>query len=149
MTHMIKGRIAVQRQHSGMTMMEIMVVLGILIFLTMLILPVLAKARTEARKTQCASNLKQLGYALVMYQSFEGRDQNAFPERLTHLADLKHQYVTDERLFVCPMDTTRAAAKSFAPYNDRPSENPANKFLNVIKPILSRGTPPFYSDSIP
>ena len=92
-----------------------MVSLFILVMIFSLTFPALSQARTEAKKVQCASNLKQLGYAMVMYQSFEGRDTNAFPERLTHLADPQHQYVNDLRLFTCPMDLSHGTGGPLKP----------------------------------
>ncbi len=103
------------RGPAGISLLEILVVVVILIVLSSLVIPALARARTQSRKVQCANNLKQLGAALVMYQSFEGRQQNAFPERLTHLADPTHLYVNDDRLFVCPMDLSHATGNSLKP----------------------------------
>ena len=101
-----------------------MVSLFILVMIFSLTFPALSQARAEAKKVQCASNLKQLGYAMIMYQSFEGRDTNAFPERLTHLADPQHQYVNDVRLFTCPMDLSHGTGGPLKPGS--PSDTKAN-----------------------
>jgi hypothetical protein len=51
----------------GFTLVEILVVLGIIIALAGLLLPALAGARESARRAQCLSNLRQLTAAWLAY----------------------------------------------------------------------------------
>jgi len=53
----------------GFTLIEMLVVVGILAVLAAIIFPVFAQARGRARQAQCIANLKQLGQALEMYSS--------------------------------------------------------------------------------
>src|SRR5687768_9327831 len=54
-------------KYRGLTLMELMVIIAIIMVLAGLILPVFSGCRTPARRTACGSNLNQIGKALFMY----------------------------------------------------------------------------------
>lgn len=56
---------------SAVSLSEVLVVCSIILFLLALLVPGLARAKEQARRVQCASNLKQWGVALQFY-----RDEN-------------------------------------------------------------------------
>jgi len=62
-------------RNCGFTLIEMLVVIGIITILAGLLLPVLSRAKASARLTQCGNNLRQIGLANSLYVT----DHRVFP----------------------------------------------------------------------
>lgn len=75
---------SIYTRRAGLTLVELLVVLGIIALLLSLLLPGLGRARAKARQTLCASNLRQLGVAFQFYAAdndgFVPRDHSPWRE---------------------------------------------------------------------
>jgi len=58
----------------GFTLIELLVVIAIISILSAILFPVFARARENARRASCMSNLKQIGLGMIMYvQDYDER----------------------------------------------------------------------------
>lgn len=71
---------------SAFTLVELLVVIAIIGVLVALLLPAVQAAREAARRAQCASQMKQIGLASLMFEE----QKKALPSRV-------HKYGTDSR----------------------------------------------------
>jgi prepilin-type N-terminal cleavage/methylation domain-containing protein/prepilin-type processing-associated H-X9-DG protein len=100
----------------GFTLVELLVVVGIIAVLVALLLPALNKARKQARTTVCLSQIRQLGMAFNSYCAFEnkGRAFVNYSNLNASIADEAHwmfrvsPYVQNfELVSICPETPVR------------------------------------------
>ena len=95
----------------GFTLIELMVVISIIGILASLLLPALSKAKERAKSTACASHVRQLSMALIMYAGDHGDE--CPPRQMTSNWTLAlYPYYQDVALLICPADA-RDARRSY------------------------------------
>jgi prepilin-type N-terminal cleavage/methylation domain-containing protein/prepilin-type processing-associated H-X9-DG protein len=65
--HEITQANSIEKSRKGFTLIELLVVIAIIAILAAILFPVFARARENARRSSCSSNLKQLALANLQY----------------------------------------------------------------------------------
>jgi prepilin-type N-terminal cleavage/methylation domain-containing protein len=119
------------------SLIELLVVIAIVAIVAAVLFPVFAKAREQARKARCISNLEQLGVATGAYLSdwderypwaWLGDNMKKYQVHPV-FRETMTAYVPDPRLWQCPSDTGEVFLHDFGRRLDYPS-------------------PPFHSDGM-
>jgi prepilin-type N-terminal cleavage/methylation domain-containing protein/prepilin-type processing-associated H-X9-DG protein len=87
----------------GFTLIELLVVIAIIAILASILFPVFARARENARRSSCSSNLKQLGLGFMQYS--QDYDEKFPPLRTVGQegwATSIQPYIKSWQLFYCP-----------------------------------------------
>ena len=109
-----------RKARPGFTLIELLVVIAIIAILAAILFPVFAKARENARRASCQSNLKQIGIALMQYNQ---DNDESFPTIPWNGGDCRasgfvlEPYHKSSALWRCPSDprTPRAVTTSSPP----------------------------------
>jgi prepilin-type N-terminal cleavage/methylation domain-containing protein/prepilin-type processing-associated H-X9-DG protein len=111
------------QKRRGWTLLELLVVIGIIGLLTGLLLPALAKAKEKTRLVQCRNNLRQIGIALRVYAGdHQGRlpilSRGSGQTGASSLASVLGPYTANNsELFLCPKDAQKNVIAGYSSYD--------------------------------
>ncbi len=108
-SHMTKPK---TRTKNGFTLIELLVVIAIIAILAAILFPVFARARENARRASCQSNLKQITLGIKqyvqdydeLYPTYLGNNDSATAE--WGWAGAIQPYVKSTQIFQCPSEPT-------------------------------------------
>ena len=93
----------------GFTLIELLVVIAIIAILAAILFPVFARARENARRASCQSNLKQIGLGLLQYtQDYDEKFPLGFSVEggvTRYWPQLTQPYMKSEQVYICPSTT--------------------------------------------
>jgi prepilin-type N-terminal cleavage/methylation domain-containing protein/prepilin-type processing-associated H-X9-DG protein len=103
----------------GFTLIELLVVVAIISLLAAILFPVFARARENARRASCMSNLKQIALGFRMYiQDYDEKlptwngssatSANVTASNTYGWADSLQPYLKSTQIFQCPSDSSSA-----------------------------------------
>jgi len=107
------------RRKGGFTLIELLVVIAIIAILASILFPVFGRARENARKTSCLSNLKQLGLGVQQYtQDYDEKFPNAGANWAAETDRAYYKtpknvlmpYIKSSQIWKCPSDSNWAGS---------------------------------------
>jgi prepilin-type N-terminal cleavage/methylation domain-containing protein/prepilin-type processing-associated H-X9-DG protein len=101
---------SIVRRIRGFTLIELLVIIAIISILASILFPVFARARENARRSSCQSNLEQLGLGLIQYTQdydekyphMEGTDASYFATSPGNPGYALNPYIKSGQIFSCP-----------------------------------------------
>ena len=128
------------RRLNGFTLVELLVVVVIISMLVGLLLPAVMGARANARKTECANNQRQLGVAIIGYETAKKR----LPGYANQVRGTTVSWVPVLFPFLGRMDLWEGATGWRMGFSGAPSNFPPTPYIGLLvcpNDVKSTGTP--------
>jgi prepilin-type N-terminal cleavage/methylation domain-containing protein/prepilin-type processing-associated H-X9-DG protein len=149
----------IEKKRPGFTLIEILVVIAIIAILAAILFPVFARARENARRSSCSSNLKQLSLSTLMYvQDYDsnlpidksGEGLSIFEPLMAYIKSGQVRFCPSAPSYADPTSTsTYAQQYGYAMYSDSVAAGYAVKSV-LVGQSSGAGVPkPVMIDSIP
>ena len=104
-----------RRAFPAFTLIELLVVIAIIAILAAILFPVFARARENARRSSCQSNLKQIGLGVLQYaQDYDEKYPTGADSAALSWQQKTQPYLKSTQIFVCPSNTNSEAIASSA-----------------------------------
>ncbi|RYZ83632.1 MAG: DUF1559 domain-containing protein [Proteobacteria bacterium] len=127
-------------KNTAFTLIELLVVIAIIAILAAILFPVFGRARENARRSSCLSNMKQIGLGIMQYT--QDYDERITPSEVCALPggglgqcaegyavlfpQILQPYLKSTQIFQCPSDTDNTSISTWAQ---------AAPFSNFVKPV--------------
>lgn len=134
----------------GMTLVELLIVIAIIVVIAWLAYSVMIQARRRAYLTNCISNLRQLSLAVHAYENDWGMVPLEYyvetPEGAYGcVQQLIYPYVRDDNVFLCPLDYSRGekVGRGAVIWKNKKWRMSYDYFLNDVTVKIYNVTRPF------
>jgi prepilin-type N-terminal cleavage/methylation domain-containing protein/prepilin-type processing-associated H-X9-DG protein len=128
-SHQEQSAAPLRELRRGFTLIELLVVIAIIAILASILFPVFARARENARRSSCQSNLKQIGLGHMQYvQDYDEKFPSTYVDLNNNAtfdvatdngwAVMLQPYLKSSQIFQCPSETNVPSTQTGTGYTD-------------------------------